>query len=112
MTGVTTLKKKPANLVELPLRSGFDNVRLAIVSCSQRHNQLLQRVMARNNLNVVFNEPLTAVLLEKLHNREADVLLLNVDERITRCNDLAENLIRHGGEVWAQKPKVVFQYHA
>lgn len=93
MTGVTTLKKMSANLIELPLNSELGNIRLAIVSYSQRHSQQLQRVMERNNLKVVFNEPLTAVLLEKLHKSEVDILLLDVDERMTHYDALLEQLL-------------------
>lgn len=93
MTGVTNLNKMPAKMGELPLRTELASVRLAIVSDSLRHRQQLQRVMERNGLKVVFNEPLSAVLLDKLHHSGADVLLLDVDERVTHHEPLLEQLL-------------------
>jgi chemosensory pili system protein ChpB (putative protein-glutamate methylesterase) len=93
MTSVTNLNQMHANMVELPLKSELGGVRLAIVSDSLRHRQQLQRVMERNGLKVVFNEPLTAVLLDKLHTGAADVLLLDVDERMTHYDVLLEQLL-------------------
>ncbi len=57
-------------------------VQLAIVSNSLRHRQHLQQVLERQGLRVVFNEPLSPVLLNKLGSRRADVLLLDVDEHM------------------------------
>ena len=93
MTGVTNLNKMPAKMVELPPRAELASVKLAIVSDSLRHRQQLQRVMERNGLKVVFNEPLSAVLLDKLHRSDADVLLLDVDERVTHHEPLLEQLL-------------------
>ncbi len=58
------------------------SVQLAIVSNSLRHRQHLQKVLERQGVRVVFNEPLSPVLLNKLHTRRADVLLLDVDEHM------------------------------
>jgi chemosensory pili system protein ChpB (putative protein-glutamate methylesterase) len=93
MTGMTNLTQMRANMVELSPKSELGSVRLAIVSDSLRHRQRLQRVMECNGLKVVFNEPLTAVLIGKLHNSEADVLLLDVDERMTHYDALLEQLL-------------------
>ncbi len=93
MTGVINQNQMHANMVDLPLKSELGSVRLAIVSDSLRHRQQLQRVMERNGLKVVFNEPLTAVLLDKLHTSKADVLLLDVDERVTHYDSLLEKLL-------------------
>lgn len=49
--------------------------------------------MERNGLKVVCSEPLTPVLLDKLQGCEADVLLLDVDERIEHYNVLFEQLL-------------------
>ena len=93
MTGVINQNQMHANMVELSLKSELGSVRLAIVSDSLRHRQQLQRVMERNGLIVVFNEPLTVVLLDKLHTSKADVLLLDVDERVTHYDSLLEKLL-------------------
>ena len=58
------------------------SVQLAIASNSLRHRQHLQAVLERQGLRVVFNEPLSPVLLNKLHTRHPDVLLLDVDEHM------------------------------
>ncbi len=93
MTGVTNLNKTHATMTELLPKSELGNVRLAIVSDSLRHRQQLQRVMERNGLKVVFNEPLSTILLDKLPRSGADVLLLDVDERMTHYDTLLEQLL-------------------
>ena len=93
MTGVTNPTQMRANMVEVSPKSELGGVKLAIVSDSLRHRQQLQRVMEHNGLKVVFNEPLTAVLLDKLHTSQADVLLLDVDERMTHSDVLLEQLL-------------------
>jgi chemosensory pili system protein ChpB (putative protein-glutamate methylesterase) len=93
MTGMTNLNKTHTNMSELPLKTELGSVRLAIVSVSLRHRQQLQQVMERNGLKVVFNEPLSEILLDKLHRSGADVLLLDVDERMTHHDSLLEKLL-------------------
>lgn len=69
-------------MTESPRKSELNHVNLAIVSNSLRHRQHIQQVLERNGLKVVFSEPLSPVLLDKLHSGRADVLLLDLDEHM------------------------------
>ncbi|MDH3948017.1 MAG: chemotaxis protein CheB [Gammaproteobacteria bacterium] len=80
-------------MIESLPKSELGEVKLAIVSDSLRHRQQIRQVMERNGLRVVFSEPLTPVLLDKLHGSEAEVLLLDVDERIEHYDVLLEQLL-------------------
>ena len=93
MTPVTTQIQMRANMIESLPKSELGGVKLAIVSDSLRHRQQIRQVMERNGLKVVFSEPLTPVLLDKLHGSKADVLLLDVDERVEHYNVLLEQLL-------------------
>ena len=93
MTRVTTPNQMRANMIEPLPKSALSRVKLAIVSDSLSHRQQIRQVMERNGLKVVFSEPLTPVLLDKLHCSEADVLLLDVDERMEHYNILLEQLL-------------------
>ena len=93
MTRVTTPIQMHANMIELPPKSELGGVKLAIVSDSLRHRQQIRQVMEQNGLKIVFSEPLTAVLLDKLHGSEAEVLLLDVDERMEQYDELLEQLL-------------------
>lgn len=93
MTRVTTPNQMRANMIESLPKSELSGVKLAIVSDSLHHRQQIRQVMELNGLKVVFSEPLTPVLLDKLHGSEADVLLLDVDERMEHYNILLEQLL-------------------
>jgi chemosensory pili system protein ChpB (putative protein-glutamate methylesterase) len=93
MTRVTTPSQMRTNMIESLPKSELGEVKLAIVSDSLRHRQQIRQVMERNGLRVVFSEPLTPVLLDKLHGSEAEVLLLDVDERIEHYDVLLEQLL-------------------
>lgn len=93
MTRVTTSIQMYANMIESPSKSELGGVKLAIISDSLRHRQQLRQVMEHNGLKVVFSEPLTTVLLDKLHGGEAEVLLLDVDERMAHHNELLDRLL-------------------
>lgn len=93
MTQLTTPTQMRANMTESLPKSELGGVKLAIVSDSLRHRQQIRQVMERNGLKVVFSEPLTPVLLVKLHKSKADVLLLDVDERMEHYNVLLEQLL-------------------
>ena len=69
-------------MTESSRKSELNNVNLAIVSNSLRHRQHIQQVLERNGLKVVFSEPLSPVLLDKLHSGRAEVLLLDLDEHM------------------------------
>ncbi|MCG6887925.1 MAG: chemotaxis protein CheB [Proteobacteria bacterium] len=71
-------------MMEAPRKSELNHVNLAIVSNSLRHRQHIQQVLERNGLKVVFSEPLSTVLLDKLHSGRADVLLLDMDEHMEK----------------------------
>jgi chemosensory pili system protein ChpB (putative protein-glutamate methylesterase) len=79
-------------MIEPLHKSELTNINLAIVSNSLRHRQHLQQVFERNGLKVVFSEPLSPVLLDKLHSGRADVVLLDMDEHMER-HDMLEQLL-------------------
>lgn len=79
-------------MTESPRKSELNNINLAIVSNSLRHRQHIQQVLERNGLRVVFSEPLSPVLLDKLHSGRADVLLLDLDEHMERHGMLEQLL--------------------
>ena len=93
MTRVTTSIQMRANMIELPQKNELGGVKLAIVSDSLRHRQQIREVMEHNGLKVVFSEPLTSVLLDKLSGSDAEVLLLDVDERMEHYDELLEQLL-------------------
>ena len=93
MARVTTSVQMHANMIELPPKSELGGVKLAIVSDSLRHRQQIRQVMEHNGLKVVFSEPLTSVLLDKLQGSKAEVLLLDVDERMEHYDELLEQLL-------------------
>ena len=93
MTHVTTPVQMHTNMTDLLPKSELGGVKLAIVSDSLRHRQQIRQVMEHNGLKVVFSEPLTPVLLDKLHGSEAEVLLLDVDERMEHYDELLEKLL-------------------
>ncbi len=93
MTRVTTPLQMRANMIDSLPKSELSGVKLAVVSASLRHRQQIRQVMERNGLKVVFSEPLTPVLLDKLHGSDADVLLLDADERMEHYNILLEQLL-------------------
>lgn len=93
MTRVTNPIQTHTTMVDSLPKSELGEVKLAIVSDSLRHRQQIRQVMERNGLKVVFSEPLTSVLLDKLHGSEAEVLLLDVDERMEHYDALLEQLL-------------------
>lgn len=95
MRRVTPPIQMRVNMIESFPKSELGGVKLAIVSDSLRHRQQIRQVMERNGLKVVFSEPLTPVLLDKLHSSKADVLLLDVDERMEHYDVLLEQLLEN-----------------
>ncbi len=93
MTRVTTPIQMRANMNDSLPKSELSGVKLAVVSDSLRHRHQIRQVMERNGLKVVFSEPLTPILLEKLHGSKADGLLLDVDERVEHYTVLLEQLL-------------------
>jgi len=71
----------------------FSNVSLVIVSSIIRQRISMQKVMERNGIQVVANEPLTTVLINKMNSLNADVVLLDIDKHTDEQHALMEQLL-------------------
>lgn len=80
-------------MIESPSYVELRRINLAIVSNSLRHRKQLQQVLEHYGLRVIFNESLSPALLEKLHAGNADVLLLDVDDKAEHDEQLLEQLL-------------------
>ncbi|MFO8025275.1 chemotaxis protein CheB [Thiohalophilus sp.] len=75
------------------LQSELRGIRIAVASGSSRHRDHLQQIFERTGLQVVLNEPFSEYFIAKLADNKIDVLLIELDERNERHNQLLEKLL-------------------
>ncbi|MDR9436538.1 MAG: chemotaxis protein CheB [Thiohalophilus sp.] len=75
------------------LQNELRGTRIAIASGSSRHREHLQQIFERTGLQVVLNEPFSEYFIAKLAGNRIDVLLIELDERNERHNQLLEELL-------------------
>ncbi len=73
--------------------SEYNSINLAVISSNLRHRGQIQNVLERHGLNVVINEPLSRILLDKLPSMKADVILLDADDHTCEQEDLLDALL-------------------
>lgn len=70
-----------------------NTIRVAIASDSFQRRGQLQTTLERSGLRVVMSEPLSELFINKLEQRRAAVLILDIDDRVEREVDFLECLL-------------------
>jgi len=68
-------------------------IRIAVASGTLRHRKHLQQVFERSGLRVMLNEPFSELFIAKINNSSSDVILIELDERNEKHNQLLEKLL-------------------
>lgn len=71
----------------------LNGIRIAIASDSMQRRAQLQSILERSGLRVVMSEPLSELFINKLEQKQAMVLILDIDSQIEREVDFLEHLL-------------------
>jgi len=71
----------------------LNGLRIAIASDSLQRRAQLQSILERSGLRVVMSEPFSELFINKLEQKQAMVLILDIDSQIEREVDFLEHLL-------------------
>jgi len=71
----------------------LSGIRIAVASDSVQRRSQLQAILERSGLRVVISEPLSELFINKLEQKRAAVLILDIDSQVEREVDFLEHLL-------------------